>query len=677
MGTTRREKAESHGRSLVLWRDSFRSWLTKKTMGRTEMASAPKRGTLGGLLLALTAFAAPASAFELFGYQLWGAREPEDQIEIIDPLPYTLTMNISGADNALERQIENASSLWTDRETPASGTGGLLSKARGDYRRLLAALYAAGYYGPVISIRAAGQEVADLTLAVEFPPNVPVVVDVQTGPRFNFGVTGIVNAPPPTGNMRDEVDTPASIGFRPGQPARSGVINQASALSVERWRQLARAKAREADREVIADHATNRLDATLVLDPGRAATYGPVEVVGSQRVNPDFIRFMVDLPEGASFDPDDIDAAQARLTRLGVFSSLRFEEADEIRPDGSLPITVRVEDRRRRTIGAGATLSTIDGLGVAAFWVNRNMFGRAEQLRFDAGIDGLGGSLDPNDYDYNLGVTFTRPGVYTPDTNFVTSLVGQQVDFDTYRERSVTASAGFTQLFGDDLTGSLFLQASRARYEDDFGVRHFSILSLVGAGQYDRRDDPLNATRGYYVAATAEPFYEAEFGNVGLQTTLEGRVYRGFGEDRRIVLAGRALVGSFFGPDVEESPPDMLFFAGGGGSVRGYPYRSIGVENIDTGEEDPFVVGGAGLLEASGELRYRINDRFGAVGFVDSGLVTENPSLSGESTLKTGAGLGVRYYTGIGVLRFDLAAPLQPDPDDSAVAFYIGIGQAF
>ena len=77
------------------------------------------------------------------------------------------------------------------------------------------------------------------------------------------------------------------------------------------------------------------------------------------------------------------------------------------------------------------------------------------------------------------------------------------------------------------------------------------------------------------------------------------------------------------------------------------------------------VSGGKGLFEASGEVRYRINDSFGAVGFVDSGFVAENSSLSGESDLRTGVGLGVRYYTGIGILRADLATPVDPRDDDS------------
>ncbi len=643
------------------------------------MASASRNGFLLGLLLASAAIS-PAHAFSLFGFHLWGARPEEEQLEIIDPLPYTVTFNITGVTGGAANRIQDASSLWSDREQPASGTGGLLSKARGDYRRLLAALYAAGFYGPAISIVAAGQEVSDLTLAVNFPATVPVVITVQAGPRFNFGRTEIVNAPPVTDDMDDEVDTMASIGFQTGERAFSGVINRASALSVERWRQLSHAKAREAERDVVADHARSKLDVTLTMDPGRAAVYGPVKAVGSNRTDADFIAYMADLPRGAPFDPDDIDAAQQRLTSLQIFRSLRFTEADEIGPDGSLPITIQVEDRRPRTVGVGATLSTIDGVGVNAFWVHRNLFGRAEQLRFEVGVDGLGGSLNPDDYDYNLGVTYTKPGVFNPDTNFITSLIGQRVNYDTYQERSVAARAGFSRQFGRDFTGSIFGSASRARYVDDFGIRHFSILSLIGSGQLDRRDNPLDATRGYYVAATATPMYDFEYGNPALQTTLEGRYYKGFGEDRHLVLAGRAMIGNYFGPDAAESPPDMLFFAGGGGSVRGYAYRSIGVTTMDTADDEnftTFLIGGAGLAEASGEVRYRINDRFGAVGFLDAGYVTETAAFGGDTNFKTGTGLGARYYTGIGVLRLDLATPINPDPGNSRIALYIGIGQAF
>ncbi len=643
------------------------------------MAGGPRSRLLTGAILAAGCLVArPADAFSLFGIHLWGDSEQAEGFEIIDPLPYTVTLEISHDSDSLKGPLEQASSLWTDRDTPASGVGGLLSKARGDYRRLLAALYDRGYYGPYISIEAAGQEVAGLTLAATFPENVPIAIRVDPGPRFQFGAVRIVNEPTWSKDAIATGATPDGIGFRTGQPARATVIEQASRLSIERWRQLAHAKARETDRKVIANHATSQLDATLAIDPGREARYGPTSVTGTTRTDPDFIAFMAALPEGDRFDPDVVQAGQDRLNRLGIFRSLRIEEAPEILPDGSLPMLVRVEDRRPRSFGVGGTVSTIDGIGVQAFWQHRNLFGRAEQLRYYVNIDGLGATYDPQDYDYTIGVSFTKPGVYTPDTSFVTGLEAAKADYDTYNEESVTGSVGLTQLFGTKLTGSALLQVSKARYEDGFGTRNFLTYAVVANGTYDRRDDPLDAHRGFFLAAEAQPFYEAEYGNPAVRGTLEGRTYHSLLSDERLTLAGRLLFGSYLGPSTAESPPDMLFFAGGGGSVRGYEYQSIGVQSLREDDGETFVVGGRGIINASAEARYRFGSSdWGAVGFIDSALVTQGAAFSGEDDLRTGAGLGVRYYTPIGVIRLDVARALNPRPQDPAVAFYIGIGQAF
>lgn len=643
-----------------------------------------RRGTgmIAGLLLGSTLLAsAPASAFEIFGFRLWGEPEESDRIEIIDPLDYTVEFQVQTDDGRLESSLESASALWSNREEPASGKSGLISRSKGDYRRLLAALYDAGYYGGEISIRLAGVEAADLTLAADLVGPVSIVVDVVPGPPFNFGTLEFVNPPPPLDRRRRNDATMESIGFVPGMSAEAATLNRASALSIVQWRITGNAKARESGREVVADHTNDTLDARIELDPGRVAHYGPTRVEGQSRTDHEFIAFMADLPEGQRFNTEDVERGRARLGRLGIFRSLRIVEDEEIQPDGSLPMTVSVEDRQPRTIGFGGTLSTIDGIGLEGYWINRNLLGHGERLSFDAGISGLGLSADPDDLDYTTGVAFTKPGVYKPDTNFIANVLARQLDFETYRERSISGGVGLSQQFGDRLTGDLSVTASRARFEDIYGIRHFTTFGLVGNLVYDIRNDPLDATRGYYVAAMLQPFYEAEHENAALRGTIEGRIYKSvagvsqIGLDR-LVMAGRVQLGSYYGPPASESPPDLLFFAGGGGSVRGYAYRSIGIATTtDTGETG--TVGGRGLFEGSVEARYRINETFGAVGFVDAGLVTEDPKLSGDSDLRLGVGLGLRYYTGLGPLRVDLATPVNPRDNDDYVALYIGIGQSF
>ncbi len=181
------------------------------------MMRVSQRWILAALIAAPAAWsAAPASAFELFGIRLWGSAADDEAIDVIDPLPFSVEFEVRGGGDDLEGRLQNASSLYDTREEPASGNGGLLARARGDYRRILAALYDNAYYSGQISIRLAGNEAANMTLDTPLPEPVPVVIEVDAGPRFKFGEARIVNRPPVDPQRQDEASE-----FDPGGvPAR-------------------------------------------------------------------------------------------------------------------------------------------------------------------------------------------------------------------------------------------------------------------------------------------------------------------------------------------------------------------------------------------------------------------------------------------------------------------------
>ncbi len=412
----------------------------------------------------------PALAFEIFGVRLWGEDKKEDP-DIIDPKTYSVEVtttgdrkNADGTEADLKSTIEGASGLVSDAERPASGSAGLLAKARGDYRRILAALYGEGRYGGTISIQVDGREANDIPPDAEIPNDAKVAISVDPGPQFLFSRTAISNIAPPPVDKRDQVQSPEDAGFAPGQVARSGTVIKAERLAVEAWRQQGYAKARITDEDIVADHADNRVSADVSLDPGQKAHYGPVSVVGTARMDPQFVARMTGLKEGREYDPDDIEKAKKRLGRMEVFRAMSFEEAEKIERDGSLPMTLNVQERKPRRFGFGAEYSTIDGFGLTGYWMHRNLFGRGERLRFDAKVSGIGGtqdnSFDPKNFTYLLGTSFTKPGVYTPDTDFVASLDAKREVLDAYTETSVNAKTGFTQIFSDELSGALYAKAS-------------------------------------------------------------------------------------------------------------------------------------------------------------------------------------------------------------------------
>jgi translocation and assembly module TamA len=136
----------------------------------------------------------------------------------------------------------------------------------------------------------------------------------------------------------------------------------------------------------------------------------------------------------------------------------------------------------------------------------------------------------------------------------------------------------------------------------------------------------------------------------------------------------RGSLGTIVGGDTEDIPATRRFFLGGGGSIRGYEYRSVGPR--ENGE----VIGGLSFFEASGEARFRVTDTIGVVPFSDAGAAFEDPIPDFSEHISFGAGMGLRYHTPLGPLRFDVAAPLNREGHSlgfDSIAFYVGLGQAF
>ena len=626
------------------------------------------------LLVIAPAVPAPAYALELFGKCLFGACKADGSADndLIDPKDYEAELTILPTeDKDIANAIEGASELLRGSGTPVGGSAGLIARAKGDYRRIQAALYNEAHYGGGISIKLNGREAADIPAGTQIPTVSTVDVVVTPGNAFSFHDSIVMNPAPAPVDPKDVVDLPQDRGFTNGEPARAKVVRLAGELSREAWRQQGYPKARVSKQTVTALHQEDYLRVYLWMAEGPRAVYGDITVEGTERMDPEFVRYMAGLIKGKEFDPDDLEKARKRLERLGVFSMQRIEEGETVLADGSLPINIRTGEKKPRRIGVGANLSTIDGAGVEAYWLHRNLFGRAERLRIDGQIAGFGNTVNYDEIDYLLGAEFTKPGVFSPDTDLKLGITAKREVNETYTETSVSSHATLTHYYSDELTFTGGLFAEFGEYTSTFGTRQLFTTGIFSEATFDNRDNKLEPTEGFYADLKARPFYEWEFEGAGLHLELEGRTYLALGS-KNTVLAGRLKLGSLAGISVTEAPPDLLFFTGGGGSVRGYGYKNIGVT-----QPDGSISGGRSLLEGSLELRQRLTNSFGAVAFIDVGTVGAESTIDFSEDIKIGVGAGLRYYTGLGALRLDVAVPLDPNDDDPAFGIYVGIGQAF
>jgi translocation and assembly module TamA len=623
---------------------------------------------LAAALLIAVGTTLPAPAVTLFGKKFFEAND--ETVVVPDPQPYTLELTIAGEDKDLSRSVRNASSLMRDEKKPPPGTAGLIARARGDYGRILAALYANAYYGGTIAISINGVSAETLRPDIDLPDPVSVNITVDPGPLFHFGEIRVLGLPndPLTDEDEDALDLD-DWEFKEGAVARSGVVVETESRLVELWRQRGHPKAAIVTRDIVADHRNDTVDVTLEVAPGPVAQFAEPLVEGTERVDPGYARFMTGIRPGEPYDPDTIERARKRMQDLGIFASVSIVEGDTVGPDGLLPITFVLAERKRHLIGGGVSYSTIDGAALEGYWMHRNLFGRGESLRFDASVSRIGAE-DVENFSYRLATTFRRPGIFTPDTDMTLQLLGERETVDTYESSTIAGRAGIEHRFSPVLTGASAVNLEWADIDDAFGNHRYLIVSLPSELDYDTRDNKLDPTEGLRGTIDAEPLAEFNAGTLALVTKGQLSGYWAFDDSRRFVLAGRGALGTIVGADTEDIPATRRFYLGGGGSLRGFEYRTVGPEvNGD-------VVGGLSFFETSLELRIRVTDTIGIVPFIDAGAAYENPLPNFSEKISIGAGIGLRYFTPLGPLRFDVAVPLTGD-HDNAFAFYVGLGQAF
>jgi translocation and assembly module TamA len=631
--------------------------------------TAPRRVLSHALLFALlcsTALVAAsgnAAAFEIFGIKLWGSSDDEDA-DIVDPLRYAVTIEAPDADKDLVKKLENASALKADEERPVSGSLGLLAKARGDRDQLIAALYADARYEGVVTITIEGKPLDDLPPDAEFsgPQPIPVVINIATGPKFTLG------------DIRLEGDAAglvgANFGLIAGGDAGSGAVLKAEVSIVQALKEEGRPLAKVTDREIVADHATSTLDVTLTVAAGPVAGYGDTTVEGTEKVDRDFTEYMTGLERGRQYSPEEVDEARDRLLGLEVFNSVTLKEADSLDADGNIPIGVEVSERKPRYFGIGGTFSNTEGLGLEGYWGHRNLFGRAEKLRIEGAISGIG-SNDLTELNYNAGIMFEKPGVVGPASKFFAGVRTVLEHPDAYDHFAVKGNTGLSYELDKQQTVSAEVALDYSKITDSFGKHTYLIASVPLQYVYDNRDSRLNPTTGFRALAYVEPSYDILNGAAFVKLRGEGSAYQSLDAASKFVLAERVAIGSIIGAGLQDVPADRRFYSGGGGSVRGYAYQGIGPKDID-GEP----IGGLSYFETSLEMRIAVTDTIGVVPFVDAGTVSTE-QFPDFSDMKVGAGVGLRYITPFGPLRVDAAVPLNRGPDDPRFGIYAGIGQAF
>jgi translocation and assembly module TamA len=496
-------------------------------------------------------------------------------------------------------------------------------------------------------------------------------VRVTPGERFTIAAPAIewIGTAP---SAEDAAAARKALALPIGLPARAAEVLGAEGRIVSALAQKGYADAAAEPRQVVVDHADGSVQPTFRIAAGAQVRLDGIQLTTDGRTNPRWVEGLAPWKPGQTYDPELVAELQRRLLDPGVYDQVTVALApvQKTTPAGLRPVVVSLSERKPRTFEFGASYASVEGLGLDIRWTRYNSLHRADSLALFGRLSTI---------DSRLGATLALPHWRRPAQTLTLDAEAYRANTPAYDQSGVTARADVQRRYGKTSYVTVGASTDFSR-TDELRIgsltplgRDIATFALHGAVYLDRSNDPLDPRRGWRINVIADPTILAGQGTLGylrLQTQVSG--YLPFGREARTVLAGRVRVGSILDGSVSDIPASQRFYAGGGGSVRGFSYQAVGprLSDGDTPE------GGLSLIEASTEIRQQLFGRWGVVAFVDAGSisVTRSPDFS---NLSVGAGLGLRYNLPFGPIRVDVATPVTNAQGSSPVQIYVSIGQSF
>ena len=424
--------------------------------------------------------------------------------------------------------------------------------------------------------------------------------------------------------------------------------------------------------EVKIDHQKKTLDVSFKVVPGPEASFGMLRYEGLESVSRKHMDQYTNIKRGECFRREKLTQARLALRKSGLFTGVLVHVGESVSEQGEVDIIWEVTERPHRTIKLGLNYSSDLGLGLNAGWEHRNLFSHSEKLST---------SLSLAEFSRSLDAELSRPFFIREDQTLKLGIDLDEENSEAFESFEVTLSASVERELNKNWLAGIGAKYGLSHVEDKVQeeVEDFALLRFPMYGAWDSRDNLLNPKSGSVVRMEIAPYIDTLDDDIAFtRVELKSSYYYGFSwfGNKTSVFAMRAALGGIAGDETLTIPATERYYIGGGGSVRGYDYQSVGLLDEN---QDP--VGGRSYFETSLEMRLPIYQQYGLVTFVDGGALFDKTTPNVDPThddMQWGAGLGLRYYTAFGPLRLDVAAPLDRREDiDDQYQIYISVGEAF
>jgi translocation and assembly module TamA len=553
-------------------------------------------------------------------------------------------------DNNLRKLLSSVSDTMSLRQRPPISVRLLEKRVERDIPVFERALRSQGFYASSV----------DFGIDERRRP-IEVIFDITQGPLYK---TQDVNIVLPKGKATEiRKPSPEQLGFELGRPTLSRDIRNGGKILVRWYKVRGYPFSLIAKEQVALDHEKRMATVILTLDPGPKAFFGETLIMGLERVEEAFIRQMIAWNEGDLYDVKLVEKTEEDLRKLGLFASVRINPGEGIGEQAQVSMKIMLTEKKPRSAGAGVSYRTDEGPGANVSWEHRNVFNQGENIKILASV---------SDFELALDSTFEKPAFLRKDQTLSLSLRLAEDSPEAYISRNITASALLDRKINEELTlgGGLSFKASRVDQIDK--EESYDLLGFPFYAKWDGSNDLLDPEEGGRFGMLLRPYWSVSaHGDSFVKGEADYRQYFPLSKTPSVTLAGRIALGTISGAEKDHIPADERFYSGGGGSIRGYAYQTVGPLR------DGRPTGGRSLLELSLEARVGLTEKIGVVAFLDGGTAFEGKTFDSGEDLLWGAGLGLRYQTPVGPLRIDVGFPLDRREMDDSFQLYLSLGQAF
>ncbi|WP_168013186.1 autotransporter assembly complex protein TamA [Halomonas salinarum] len=444
-----------------------------------------------------------------------------------------------------------------------------------------------------------------------------IYLTLDSGPRYRFGDIAI------KGSQIDDERLRKMLPFAPGDPYLAGQLAQYNqSLSQSDW----------FSRISVRPQLTTSADLALAPPSGRSLSPWWQE---ADIENP--------IPASTSAEANRIDQ-QALTAASRIYPDNRHE----------VPVEVTLVPADRHRIETGIGYATDVGPRARLSWTQPWLNSAGHSLTNELFLSG-----PEQEFAGEYLIPLENP---LRDSYSITYGL-QQIDNEDTQSLEISTEVSRRWKFDNGWTQDLFVRTTYEDYtqadEDDQVLLYYPGVSWSRT----RSRNPIFPTWGDRQRISFA-YSDTAWGSGAtfFRTTLDSQWIRMLGDNNRFI--GRVGLGAIETDDFDKIPPSLRFFTGGDSSVRGYSYESLSPENAD-GE----LTGGQQRFTASIEAQRRVTGDWWGAAFVDSGNAFQDWA---GADLKTGAGLGVRWISPVGPIRFDVAHPV--DDPDNAYRIHFSIG---